>query len=116
MARLTKLTDRQAVLDAMSEYDRLGRDVFLQKYGFGSAREYFLEHQGRLYDSKAITAVAYGLEYPEEGPLKPNDFTGGKQTVEVALRRLQFSVVHDPYRYLVLTENEVHARPEFAKW
>jgi len=116
MAELTKLTDPGAVTRAMREADRLGRSAFLEKYGFGTAREYFVEHNGRYYDSKAITAVAYGLQYPKEGPLRWQDFSGGKYSVEIALGRLGFRVVPNPYRYLVFTENEVHARPEFSKW
>jgi hypothetical protein len=52
---------REGVLAAMGEFDRLGRDAFLAKYGFGGARAYFLVHEGRRYDSKAIVGAAHGL-------------------------------------------------------
>ena len=48
------------VLAAIGEYDRLGRDAFLQEHGFGEARTYFLEYDGKLYDSKAILGYAHG--------------------------------------------------------
>ncbi|GAB3173349.1 hypothetical protein [Streptomyces incanus] len=45
---------RSAVLQAVAEYDRLGRDAFLERYGFGPSRSYLLEIDGKEYDSKAI--------------------------------------------------------------
>ena len=41
---LAEITNRQAVLEAIREFDRLGRDRFLNKYGFGRARSYLLVH------------------------------------------------------------------------
>lgn len=49
------------VLDAAAEFDRLGRDAFLKSTGFGPARAYFLQHNGNLYDSKAIIGYAHGV-------------------------------------------------------
>jgi len=51
---------RPAVLDAMAEFDRLGREVFLDTYRFGRALSYFVEIDGKLYDSKAIAGYAHG--------------------------------------------------------
>jgi hypothetical protein len=45
---------RPAVLAAIEEHDRLGREDFLHRYGFGPARDYRLLFDGREYDSKAI--------------------------------------------------------------
>jgi hypothetical protein len=42
------LTSRNAVLDAIAEFDELGRDAFLTKYGYGRAREYFVSYNGHL--------------------------------------------------------------------
>ena len=39
-----------SVQTALKECDQLGRDTFLQKYGFGRARKYFLEYEEKLYD------------------------------------------------------------------
>ena len=52
---------RTAVLAAIAEYDRLGQDEFLDKYGFDRARSYLLIHNGKAYDSKAIVGVAHGF-------------------------------------------------------
>lgn len=71
------LTSREAVLDAIAEWDESGREAFLQKYGYGAAKSYFLIHDGKLYDSKAIAGVAVGKEFPDRGPLRNNEFSGG---------------------------------------
>lgn len=89
---LSDITSRQAVLGAVEEFDQIGRQAFLNKYGFGQAREYFLDYGGHLYDSKAIVGVAYGYQFPERGPLKPSDFIGGKATVQPKLESLGFHV------------------------
>lgn len=52
---------REAVLNALTEFDEIGRWSFLSKYGYGEAKRYFVLHKGRLYDSKAIAGVAAGL-------------------------------------------------------
>ncbi len=49
---LSDLTDPIAVVTATQEFDALGRDAFLKKYGFGPSRIYFLRHEGKLYDLK----------------------------------------------------------------
>ena len=78
---LADITSRQAVLDAIAECDRLGRAAFLEQYGFRPAREYFLVENGRDYDSKAIVGVAHKYQFPEQGPLRATDFSGGYATV-----------------------------------
>lgn len=89
---LSALTDRDAVLRALAEYDELGRESFLTKYGYGPAKAYFLVHNGKRYDSKAIAGVAVGIEYPANGPLKAADFSGGEATVRAKLEQLGFEV------------------------
>jgi MoxR-like ATPase len=86
-----QLTSRDAVLAAIAEYDRIGRDEFLAKYGFRPARDVVLVHENRRYDSKAILGAAYGYQYPEQGPLRASAFNGGVETM-TALSRLGFQV------------------------
>jgi hypothetical protein len=76
---LGDLTDRQAVLDTLSEFDPIGQDKFLDKYGFGRATAYFIEYNGKVYDSKAIAGAAHGYQHGD--PLKPGNFSGGNATV-----------------------------------
>lgn len=70
------LTSRQAVEDALDEFDELGRAGFLYKYGFGEAKEYFLVTERGAYDSKAIFAAAYLREHGVR--LTNEDFSGGR--------------------------------------
>jgi hypothetical protein len=89
---LQDLTSRDAVLSAVAEFDAIGQDAFLVKYGFAPARRYFLEIGDKLYDSKAIVGAAYGFQYPDRGPLKSQQFSGGARTVQVTLEQLGFTV------------------------
>ena len=93
---LTQLSDPQAVLDAITEFDELGRGAFLAKYGFGEALSYFIRWDGKYYDSKAIAGAAVGHQFPAEGPLSNNDFSGGKSTVLQKMAELGFAVSDAP--------------------
>ncbi len=86
------MTNREAVLSATAEADRLGREVFLERYGFRPAREYLLVVGGKDYDSKAIAGVAYGYEHPGHGPLRSAEFSGGEGQAARWLRDLGFEV------------------------
>ncbi len=79
----------------MDEFVLIGRDAFLAKYRFGAARDFFVRHlaTGQACDSKAIVGVANGLQFPERGPLRPQDFSGGQATVVKALKDLGFDLV-----------------------
>ncbi|GAA4635894.1 hypothetical protein GCM10023196_083390 [Actinoallomurus vinaceus] len=83
---------REAVLAAIAECDRMGRDAFLDKYGFRRALRYRLRYNGTLYDSKAIAGVAHGY-LPGESPLR--DFSGGIGHAVTALQRLGFEVIDE---------------------
>jgi 5-methylcytosine-specific restriction enzyme A len=82
---------RSQVLAVTAEYDRLGQDEFLSKYGFDRAHSYLLIHDGKAYDSKAIVGVAHGF-LPGERALSAGEFSGGEATVGQLLRRLGFTV------------------------
>lgn len=53
------VTDREAVLRAMAEHDRLGRDAFFERYGFVRSTRYEVVHEDQPYDPAAILAVAH---------------------------------------------------------
>lgn len=80
---------RDAVLKAVAEYDELGQDQFLAKYGFDRARLYVLVHDGKSYDSKAITGAAHRFLSGQKA-LKARQFSGGVATVGRLLHRLGF--------------------------
>lgn len=53
MVALTEI-GRLEIEAALKEFDQVGREAFLQNYGFGTASTYLLKLGGRLYDPKAI--------------------------------------------------------------
>lgn len=87
------INSRQAILDAVAEFDRIGRAEFLEEHGYREAERYYLEVNGRLYDSKAIVGVAHKYQFPAEGALVSADFSGGASTVQRKLEDLGFRVV-----------------------
>src|SRR4051794_35572542 len=91
MATLNDVS-RKAVLRAMQEFDELGRQAFLAKYHFGPARDYFIVRERRPYDSKAVLGAAYGVDHPDNGPLRSDQFSGGEATVVRRLEELGFEV------------------------
>lgn len=89
---LSDLTSAKAVRSALAEFDRRGRDAFLEFHGFGRARNYFLVVDGRRCPSKAIAGVAHGYQFPDAGPLGCHDLHGGDRTVKPKLEELGFTV------------------------
>jgi 5-methylcytosine-specific restriction protein A len=101
---------RDALLKAIVECDELGRDGFLERYGFERARQYVLVHDGVHYDSKAIVGAAY--QHVAGRPLRADEFSGGRQTVVRLLERLEFEVVDDavsPYERFVTAVDRLKA-------
>lgn len=80
------------MLAALDEYDQIGRDHFLRKYGFNPSRKYMIEHQGRRYDSKAIAGAAFGYLSVVAAPLQWDEFSGGMATVVPLMQRLGFKI------------------------
>src|SRR5262249_33937991 len=91
MPRASDVTSRDAVLAAMSEFDQIGREAFLAKYGFGASREYVVVVNGRQYDSKALLGAAYSHQFNGGDRLRSEDFSGGDETRRV-LAGLGFEV------------------------
>ena len=77
----------------LPSFDDIGREAFLAKYGFAHAQEYFIRHDGALYDSKPILGAAHGYQHGE--PLRSGDFSGGKDHVVPVVEALGFEVVTD---------------------
>jgi hypothetical protein len=93
-AELSRLQSPLAVQAALDEFVRLGRTAFLKRYGFGKSRDFLVRdpHSGELCDSKAIAGAAYGHQFPDRGPLRADDFSGGEATVVPKLQSLGFEV------------------------
>lgn len=89
---LSELTDPTAINAAMDEFDTLGRDNFLKKYGFRPSRSYFVMRATKRYDSKAIVGAAFAFQHPQRGHLRPDQFNGGDDTVRALLEKLGFQM------------------------
>jgi 5-methylcytosine-specific restriction protein A len=85
------ITERSAVLAAIKECDELGREAFLERYGFGAAKLYHLVFNGKNYDLKAILGVAHKFQFG--APLGSTEFSGGLATVVPKLQELGFEVM-----------------------
>lgn len=90
MISYSELTSRASVGQAIDEFHRIGRSTFLERYGFGPARDYFVQTERGLCDSKAIFAAAYEIEHGFA--LGPNDFSGGRTAAAQGLVELGFDV------------------------
>lgn len=107
-SKLSLLTSRTAVEDAIAECEALTRDVFLKKYRYKRSRLYPLEYDGKTYDSKAIVGVAFGKQHGT--PLKSGEFSGGVATVVRLLRNLQFFIQDTPHPALALVPGRTYFR------
>lgn len=88
---LRDLTDPGAVTLALDEFDQLGREAFLDKYGFGKAKGYFLVRDGIEYDSKAIASAAHAYQHGQ--PILRADLRGGDASVAPKLTKLGFEII-----------------------
>ncbi len=95
MSQLSQLRSPAAVQAALDEFVQLGRTKFLARYGYGKSRDFLVRDPktGTDCDSKAIAGVAYGKQFPDEGPLSADSFSGGEATVVPALTRLGFTII-----------------------
>jgi hypothetical protein len=109
MALGLNLITAEAVDAALDEFRKLGRDAFLEKYGFGKALDYVvLDPVSRQWaDSKAVVGAAYGFRFPSRGPLRSGDFSGGQVQVVRLLRELGYSIA---------TTAEVAAEADGRSW
>lgn len=98
---------RAGVLRALGECEALGEQAFLERYGYGSAKKYFLVEEGKEYPSKAIVGVAHGFSGDGLETLKFDDFKGGERDVAQHLRRLGFDVASTPSRNPNWTRDEL---------
>lgn len=89
----------------MAEADRLGRVAFLNTHGYDVARWLFVEHSGRLYDSKAIAGAALERQHGESYAQHRRGYTGGDEMVVPALQRLGFTIVDGRIRGMPVPRN-----------
>lgn len=68
------VTERDAVLAAIAEFDEIGPDRFVEKYGFHRARSYFILHDDKFYDCKPLL---WGAFFHQHGFLLENRASAG---------------------------------------
>jgi len=108
------LITNDAIDAALREFVSLGREAFLRKHGFGTALQYLVQDPltGTWADSKAIVGAAYGVRFPDRGPLRSTDFSGGEAQVVKLLRQLNFKVATPAEIASEAETSEVWARAE----
>jgi len=87
-----KAIDARAVSKAVAEFDRLGREKFLEKYGFRPSKRFFLVVDGRRYDSKAIIGAA-AKHTDMRRALAANEFSGGAARLGGLFRRAGLTMI-----------------------
>lgn len=85
---------RDAILDAVDEYEDLGRDDFLSKYGFTPQLDVVLEYVGQKYDGVAVVAAGHGFQTGT--PLDSGDLVNRENEVAERLAKLKFRVLCTP--------------------
>src|SRR5262249_36205491 len=84
--------NRNDVLRAIKEYDRLGPQRFFAAHGFAPTTTYELVQGERRYPPKAILGTAY--EFATGQRLASGDFEGGKTGAVKVLGSMGFTVEH----------------------
>ena len=86
---------RPAVSEALAEFEILGREAFLARYGFGPSCNCFVKHPitDRLCDARAVVGAAYGYQFSMAGPLTDDTLAGSDATVAALLKCLGFEAV-----------------------
>jgi len=82
------------VLRAMSEFDELGRDEFVDRHSYTKSRSYFIENNGNRYDMKPIWRRAYGYADGDSPPRRV-DVSAYSKPVEEFLENLRLQYKHD---------------------
>ena len=86
-----KRITRESALAAIAQFDTDGPDETLAEHGFGPARDYVVVYDGKEYPSKALFGIAYGIEYPDEIPIRERGLQGGGLVLR-RLRELGFEI------------------------
>ncbi len=87
-----EISDRNAVIKALEEFKRRGRDEFLEEYKFSRARIYFILYNGGYYDAKPILYAAYKHQFGIL-PVPSHASSGVIHTVGPKLESMGFQVV-----------------------
>ena len=103
---ISEINKPESVIQAVKEFDLIGRDAFLSKYGFSPSKVYFLKLKDKEYDSKAILGAAHLIETGKS--IEPSEFSGGEPTVR-KFNQLGFSITTKLPDYTKLKKSHVDA-------
>lgn len=103
MVWLSRLSDPNALVLAIEEFNRVGREEFRRAYKGGKSRDYVAVVDGVIIDSKPLAACAYSHQFNTK--ITCRDFNGGAQTRQ-ALKPLLELLGHSWKRI-----SEVSTRP-----
>jgi hypothetical protein len=116
---------REDVIQAIGEFRKRGRYMFLNDYGYHVSTKYLLRYEGELFDSKAVLGVAH--KFSNRRPLVWKDFNGGLNGAAGRLERLGFEIVrnvkegideqpvHEVFP-VVMVENETTYEGNYDHW
>lgn len=109
--RIGELASRDAVLEAIREYDRLGKEGFLQTYKYTSSYKYQLRQGHALYDAQAIVGAAFAYEFGIK--ISQGRIESDAQNIPAALERLGFNdVIERLHPALHLIKGNVYTRTQ----
>jgi len=86
----TESVDREHVLSAIEEYDQLGDEVFLRRYGFSRTNANLFWYDGRSYESQAVLGVA--MKHATGKAERPPAFNGSTDAAKI-LESLDFEII-----------------------
>ena len=95
--RISDALTKAAILATLEEYDRLGRDGFLRRYGYARARTRWIRHRNNRYDMKPIWRAAFA--HMDGGhALTPEDerYETNSDSVQRDLQHLGFEIISQP--------------------
>ena len=84
---------REAVEQALRQFDRQGREAMLEQYGGGPSTRWYIRHFGKYYDQKLVLRAAHEISGLGALPPGPGTFAAGQ--AKRFIERLGFEVV-DP--------------------
>ncbi|WP_290975287.1 HNH endonuclease signature motif containing protein [Herbaspirillum sp.] len=109
--RIGELASRDAVLEAIGEYNRLGTEGFLKTYKYTSSYKYQLRQGQALYDAQAIVGAAFSYEFGTK--ISQNRIESDAKDIPLVLARLGFNdVVERLHPALHLVKGNVYTRTQ----
>ena len=100
---------RAAVLAAIAEFDQIGRETFLARYGPAPSRTRWILHDDNRYDMKPVWRAAFG--HMDGGtPLTSDDEKHYSQSdhVQKHLEKLGFTILAEFHRVLTKTDQPLN--------